>query len=648
MQEPSNNDGDGKKPAKEEEVSTPPPSPPTQSEEQHHVTGVESTTTSSNANLQRRQQQQEQDLQKLKEVTKASTTVAASATRRPNSANWTVSATAAPSSNGASATTTSTTTNASITGENLPPVPRKKSSMLQKQKDNRSTRSITTEDLASSSQPRHPTTTTAVAAAASSSKNRAAVQLQNQKSSSRSTRSITTGDLKRVAAMGRVSSSRTMTMTGSIIHSAYHQHSVISDDDDGAIATVGDSQNNNNGSASISMMTASFNDSLPTQDGDDTLLPQPGSSRNFNDSLPTHEDGDDTLLPQPGSSRIWSSSRNFNSSAAGSEFAVPGAIAIAGIDARQNGNDLDDLEDNIIVTSGEADDVQRGEQEQQEQQIPEQHPREQLVEALPISGDDEDYLRALKDTDDEEQAASNPLSSNIVAARPVLQREHKSTGFVGWIQRHKLLTTTTILVVIAVIVTSVFGTEKDANNKGNKSGFGSLKLSKRFKQALPIITNITSEDILYDTRTPQYKALLWLADYDKAQLDFSMSSGSNNILVMEGGGNKPRILQRYILAVLFFATQGRYWNTTYGFLSEWDECQWATYDTNGDVVGVASCNGDGLVTSLLLGTCFCGFFSCVLLIFSCESDIKAAISHTKCYIFVFVFPFLYRRQVRII
>lgn len=573
----SSNDGYSKKPAKEGATTT-----TTESEEQHHVTGVEeSTRSNANQRRKRQQQQQEQDLQKLMEVTKASTTVssaAASATRRPNSANWTVSAALAAN-------------NASTTNENLLPVPRKKSSMLQKQKDNRSTRSITTDDLPPPARPPVQSNRT--------------MQLQKQKSS-RSTRSITTGDLKSVA-MGvppTVSSSRTMTMTGSIIHSAY-QHSVISDD--GAIATVSAGDSRNNGSAS--MMTASeisFNDSLPTQD--DTLLPQPGSSRNnFNDSLPT-QGGDDTLLPQPGSSRNWSSSRNFlgssaaglNSSAAGSEFAVPGAIAIAGIDARQNGTDIDDLEDDIIVTSGEADNVLR----EQEQQLPEQHPREHLVEALPITGDDEDYLHALKDGDEEQ--GSKPVDSNIVAARPVVQRENKSNGLIGWIKRHKLLATTTILVFIAVILTSVLGTDKDKTNKDNKSGFGALKLSKRFKQALPIITNITSEEILYDTRTPQYKALLWLADYDKAQLDFStMSTSGSSILVMEGG-NKPRILQRYILAVLFFATQGQYWNNTYGFLSEWDECQWAAYDSKGDVAGVSSCNGDGLVTSLLLST-YCAF-----------------------------------------
>ena len=523
-----NNNGGAKQPSKQT----------VQSDDEQQNEGDQGSTNGAMAPNSQRQQQQEQDLQKLKEVTKAST----SGTRRPLSGKWNVSAN--------SNTNTSTR---SISTEDLPPIPRKKSGMLQKQKDSRSTRSITTDDLAP---PRPP-------------RSNRSIQLQNQKDS-RSTRSITTdsiaGPRSKKSLLAVPGSSRTMTMTGSIIHSAYH--STMSDD--GAVA-----ESEDNGSSSA-MLSGSFNDSLPTQDA--FMTSQPGSSRNFNDSLPTQ-------AAAPGSLRTWNSSRNFNgssvldSSAAGSEFAVPGAIAIAGIDGPQNGEE--DIEDDIIVTSGEAESHQP-------------QATEHLVEALPITGDDEDYEHGLKDDladEDEEKGAGN----GIVAARPVPESEYKSNNIFDWTRRHKLLASVTSLVFLAVIMSSVFGT----GNRRNSGDRSNLKLSPRFQQALPIVTNITSEEILYDWTTPQYKALVWLADIDPAQLDFSMSS-SSSMLVREGG-NRPRILQRYALAVLFFATQGQYWNNTYGFLSEWDECQWADYDSSGEVAGIASCSGDGLVTSLLLG-----------------------------------------------
>jgi len=72
--------------------------------------------------------------------------------------------------------------------------------------------------------------------------------------------------------------------------------------------------------------------------------------------------------------------------------------------------------------------------------------------------------------------------------------------------------------------------------------------------------DITPLSTLTDPTTPQYAALDWLANKDSGA---SYSSADD-----------VRILQRYVLATLYYSTGGANWNKNYGFLSDEHECKW--------------------------------------------------------------------------
>jgi len=74
-----------------------------------------------------------------------------------------------------------------------------------------------------------------------------------------------------------------------------------------------------------------------------------------------------------------------------------------------------------------------------------------------------------------------------------------------------------------------------------------------------IVEDLSDADLLDDASSPQSRALRWITYDDEAALDET---------------NPPRIKQRYILAVLYFATNGDSWTNKYSWLSKAHECDW--------------------------------------------------------------------------
>eukprot|EP00551_Chaetoceros_affinis_P006307 CAMPEP_0203677166 /NCGR_PEP_ID=MMETSP0090-20130426/27266_1 /ASSEMBLY_ACC=CAM_ASM_001088 /TAXON_ID=426623 /ORGANISM="Chaetoceros affinis, Strain CCMP159" /LENGTH=288 /DNA_ID=CAMNT_0050543971 /DNA_START=64 /DNA_END=927 /DNA_ORIENTATION=- len=121
----------------------------------------------------------------------------------------------------------------------------------------------------------------------------------------------------------------------------------------------------------------------------------------------------------------------------------------------------------------------------------------------------------------------------------------------------------------------------------------------------------SDSSVFLNKTTPQGKAFDWLVNYDTFKgYKSTWTDPADN----------PTILQRYILAVLFFATEGVYnrnlggmftptgnkvgsW-TTYGtlnFLSRSHECSWKEKNAHGSLKGVKSCNPNTQeITELIL------------------------------------------------
>jgi hypothetical protein len=90
---------------------------------------------------------------------------------------------------------------------------------------------------------------------------------------------------------------------------------------------------------------------------------------------------------------------------------------------------------------------------------------------------------------------------------------------------------------------------------------------------------VSDAEALQVVSSPQFRALRWLANEDTALLD--LDSSPTVILV-----------ERYVLAMLYFATSGEGWGGQRNFLSATSVCEW-----NMSEIGVF-CNEEDLVVAL--------------------------------------------------
>lgn len=83
-----------------------------------------------------------------------------------------------------------------------------------------------------------------------------------------------------------------------------------------------------------------------------------------------------------------------------------------------------------------------------------------------------------------------------------------------------------------------------------------ISAEKRTQDLASIITSVSGDQILNDTESPQFKAASWLIQED-------IVCPSDEF-----------VIQRYIMAVFYFSTNGDNWNNIYNFLSNDNECNW--------------------------------------------------------------------------
>eukprot|EP00540_Astrosyne_radiata_P001373 CAMPEP_0116833540 /NCGR_PEP_ID=MMETSP0418-20121206/6492_1 /TAXON_ID=1158023 /ORGANISM="Astrosyne radiata, Strain 13vi08-1A" /LENGTH=311 /DNA_ID=CAMNT_0004462999 /DNA_START=224 /DNA_END=1159 /DNA_ORIENTATION=+ len=110
----------------------------------------------------------------------------------------------------------------------------------------------------------------------------------------------------------------------------------------------------------------------------------------------------------------------------------------------------------------------------------------------------------------------------------------------------------------------------------DEAGGGSF--SFRFSQLREVLLDVSGSEPMDIPNTPQMRALDWLANRDEMKLDpFS-----------------PNLVQRYVLAVLFYSTSELGWHRDLNWLTSAHECDW-----KGDG-GVRACSPDRQVTDISL------------------------------------------------
>jgi hypothetical protein len=107
-----------------------------------------------------------------------------------------------------------------------------------------------------------------------------------------------------------------------------------------------------------------------------------------------------------------------------------------------------------------------------------------------------------------------------------------------------------------------------------------------FDGLLKLIGPLVTDNIqtLQDPTTPQYLALDWLANVDgyKASDDFFITP-------------EQVFIERYVLALLYFSTNGRFWTNQYNFILPRSICDWSDEGGNGVL-----CNESLYVEQLLI------------------------------------------------
>jgi len=108
---------------------------------------------------------------------------------------------------------------------------------------------------------------------------------------------------------------------------------------------------------------------------------------------------------------------------------------------------------------------------------------------------------------------------------------------------------------------------------------------KRSHEIMSVIAMISGMEVFMDTDSPQYQAACWVIYDDPYQVTAAHSS----------------LVQRNILALLYFSTNGWDWSTKLSFLSPISECQWnwiywsgVECNENGYVVTINLCKSDNV------------------------------------------------------
>jgi hypothetical protein len=187
--------------------------------------------------------------------------------------------------------------------------------------------------------------------------------------------------------------------------------------------------------------------------------------------------------------------------------------------------------------------------------------------------------RELRANDEEEDASS--YASSIGAALVILL-------VVGVIVAVTIPLTTNRIKDSPSIDSAVTPTQSPAPTKApTAAATACTRLDCPLAEIL-LQNEVADAEALQDESSPQFRALRWLANENTTVLD--LDSTSTVIL-----------LERYILAVLYFATGGGVWFDQLNFLSASSVCEWNDGQIQGSSFSRgALCNDDDLLVDLNL------------------------------------------------
>ncbi|KAL3781659.1 hypothetical protein ACHAWO_001599 [Cyclotella atomus] len=122
-----------------------------------------------------------------------------------------------------------------------------------------------------------------------------------------------------------------------------------------------------------------------------------------------------------------------------------------------------------------------------------------------------------------------------------------------------------------------------------------MHVSHRYNSLRQLLVSqgITPEEEFDYPSTPQAQALHWMA-YQDLHPGLDLGFGHDEYAA-------KKMIQRYALAVTYYATNGPGWHNQINFLSDKDECEWnAITKEEGYFIGAGDCDDHGFITALAL------------------------------------------------
>ena len=187
--------------------------------------------------------------------------------------------------------------------------------------------------------------------------------------------------------------------------------------------------------------------------------------------------------------------------------------------------------------------------------------------------DDEGYVHDQLPTVEEYKASTGTVP------QPANSSRINAGASGGWTLCCRALCCVIFLGLIVAAILLPLSLQKDS--EGNV-GFGGLVSHRKKVVNYLIEAGISSSDDLNKPGTPQYQAAKWIADEDKYHMHLPEYIDQRR----EVHGHN-RFVERYALAVLYFAAGGPRWRFDANFMSNDDICNWhglTTSATSGSTV----------------------------------------------------------------
>lgn len=210
--------------------------------------------------------------------------------------------------------------------------------------------------------------------------------------------------------------------------------------------------------------------------------------------------------------------------------------------------------------------------------------------------EDEDEIRARVQARIEDRIRKNSITAqdvHVVKATNTLNSSERQER-----QRHTLWFVFIFAIVSLSVVAGV--TLLDSRSRGGDGNFGDggsigtpppLPPVANLVDLRSIVESISDPSLLSNTSTSQYLAIEWLIDDDM----YFRQLPANWVDV----DTKQYIIERYVMAVLYYSTGGDAWILDLNFLSNHSICEWNLKNRSG-----VACDSDGFVKGIGFGEYF--------------------------------------------